>query len=119
MKRRNFWKKSMMKFELSAFLVIYDNFHGVLIGEGIQVTSQCIFWKSNTVFDTMVDLEVIPNPALDDFFFLELPLIAPAFGIQALSWMQWCIERFVVKNVSAAKIGANKGFVNSNQSLSQ
>ena len=33
----------MMKFELSAFLVIYDNFHGVLIGEGIQVTSQCIF----------------------------------------------------------------------------
>ena len=31
--------------------------------------------------------------------------------------MEWCIEHFVVKIVSVVQIGANKVFVNSNQSL--
>ena len=32
--------------------------------------------------------------------------------------MEWCIERFVVKTVSVVKVGAIKGYANSNQSLS-
>ena len=59
-------------------------FWGVLIGKDSRVTSRYIFYKSNIVFDTIVDVGVIPNPALDNFFSLELPLIVPVVARQAL-----------------------------------
>ena len=58
-------------------------FWEVLIGKDSQVTSRCIFYKSNIVFDNIVDVGVIPNPAYDEFS-LELPLIAPVIARQAL-----------------------------------
>ena len=58
-------------------------FWEVLIGKYSQVTSRCIFYKSNIVFDTIVDVVVIPKPSYDEFS-LELPLIAPVIARQAL-----------------------------------
>ena len=59
-------------------------FWEVLIGKDNQVTLRYIFYKSNVVFDTIVDVGVIPNLALVNFFSLELPLIAPVIARQAL-----------------------------------
>ena len=39
------------------------------------------------VFDTIFDVGVISNPALDKFSSLELSFIAPAIARQALYWI--------------------------------
>ena len=60
---------------------------------------------------------------LIDFFSWSIRIIGPVIARQALHekdstfLMEWCIEHFVVKIVSVLQIGANKIFVNSNQSL--
>ena len=59
-------------------------FWEVLIGKDNQVTSRYIFYRSKVVFDTIVDVGLIPNLALVKFFSLELPLIAPVITRQAL-----------------------------------
>ena len=49
-------------------------FWEVLIGKDSQVTSRYIFYKSNIVFDTIVNVGVIPKPAVYKFFLLDNPL---------------------------------------------
>ena len=39
-----------------------------LVGTDTLVTSCYVFYKSNTAFDTIVDVAVIRNPASDNFF---------------------------------------------------
>ena len=54
-------------------------FFGILIRKDNQVTSRYISHKSN------IDVGVIPNPALDIFFSLELLLTAPVIARQAIT----------------------------------
>ena len=44
------------------------------------MTSHYIFYKINIVFDTITDVEVIPNPALDGLFLLNYPLKRQLLG---------------------------------------
>ena len=70
---------NLEKWNISAFLVVYKYFWGVLIEKESQVTSHVIFYKSNIVLDTIVDVEVIVN-----ILSLELPLVTPVIATQAL-----------------------------------
>ena len=77
-----------------------------------------IFYKSNIVFDTIVQTQI-----LIDFFSVDTSYYSATYCLTSIILdrfyflMKLCIERFVVKIVSVAEIGAIKGFVKSNQSL--
>ena len=47
------------------------NFWWLLIGKDIQMTYHYIFYEINIVFNTIVDVRVTPNPALDELFLLS------------------------------------------------
>ena len=47
---------------------------GRVIGTDTLVTSCYVFYKSNTAFDTIVDVAVIRNPASDNFFLMSYSL---------------------------------------------
>ena len=66
----------MTKFEEWSIISVSSGvfFGGVLIEKDSQVTSPYIFYKSSIAFDTIIDVGVIPNPALDKYFLLNYPL---------------------------------------------
>ena len=78
------------------------------------MTPYYIFYESNIVFDTTVDVRMIPNQILDNFcplsypLYLQLLLDKHYIGLILLFASAGCR-----KNVSLGKIGANKIFVNS------
>ena len=47
------------------------NFWWLLIGKDSQMTYHYIFYEINIVFNTIVDVRVTPNPALDELFLLS------------------------------------------------